>query len=404
MRFIEILQSSVKALVKNKRRTILTMLGIIIGIASVITIIALGKGFQNSVVQNLTQSESSDVVINILFQPRTRDLSNSSRSFYDMADLEMARAIEGVEKAEIGEMERGFTSINATTNKNELKDKSIALMLNTDAPKETILTGRTLNQADVDATSRVVLISKATGQDLFGDVESYLGRSVEIQGILHRIVGVYEGQPRTAVNLNANRFDIYMPKTTYEEYYAPKNSGNNLMLTIREGYVPKDVTDQVMEALEVRGSMKSEGTYMVFDMALMMEGIGNILTMITYFISAIAGISLLIAGVGVMNMMYISVSERTKEIGIRRALGATKSSVRNQFLLEGLTITLIGGAMGLLVGILISRIASQFLPFTAVVDTFSVLLTVIISSSIGLFFSVMPANSAAQKDLIDILR
>ena len=404
MRFIEILQSSVKALVKNKRRTILTMLGIIIGIASVITIIALGKGFQNSVVQNLTQSESSDVVINILFQPRTRDLSNSSRSFYDMADLEMARAIEGVEKAEIGEMERGFTSINATTNKNELKDKSIALMLNTDAPKETILTGRTLNQADVDATSRVVLISKATGQDLFGDVESYLGRSVEIQGILHRIVGVYEGQPRTAVNLNANRFDIYMPKTTYEEYYAPKNSGNNLMLTIRDGYVPKDVTDQVMEALEVRGSMKSEGTYMVFDMALMMEGIGNILTMITYFISAIAGISLLIAGVGVMNMMYISVSERTKEIGIRRALGATKSSVRNQFLLEGLTITLIGGAMGLLVGILISRIASQFLPFTAVVDTFSVLLTVIISSSIGLFFSVMPANSAAQKDLIDILR
>lgn len=404
MKFIEILQSSVKALVKNKRRTILTMLGIIIGIASVITIIALGKGFQNSVVQNLTQSESSDVVINILFQPRTRDLSNSSRSFYDMADLEMARAIEGVEKAEIGELERGFTSINATTNKNELKDKSIALMLNTDAPKETILTGRTLNQADVDATSRVVLISKATGQDLFGDVESYLGRSVEIQGILHRIVGVYEGQPRTAVNLNANRFDIYMPKTTYEQYYAPKNSGNNLMLTIREGYVPKDVADQVMEALEVRGSMKSEGTYRVFDMALMMEGIGNILTMITYFISAIAGISLLIAGVGVMNMMYISVSERTKEIGIRRALGATKSSVRNQFLLEGLTITLIGGAMGLLVGILISRIASQFLPFTAVVDTFSVLLTVIISSSIGLFFSVMPANSAAQKDLIDILR
>ncbi|UUM12758.1 ABC transporter permease [Clostridiaceae bacterium HFYG-1003] len=404
MRFIEILLSSVKALVKNKRRTILTMLGIIIGIASVITIIALGKGFQNSVVQNLTQSESSDVVINILFQPRTRDLSNSSRSFYDMADLEMARAIEGVEKAEIGELERGFTSINATTNKNELKDKSIALMLNTDAPKETILTGRTLNQADVDATSRVVLISKATGQDLFGDVESYLGRSVEIQGILHRIVGVYEGQPRTAVNMNANRFDIYMPKTTYEQYYAPKNSGNNLMLTIREGFVPKDVADQVMEALEVRGSMKSEGTYMVFDMALMMEGIGNILTMITYFISAIAGISLLIAGVGVMNMMYISVSERTKEIGIRRALGATKSSVRNQFLLEGLTITLIGGAMGLLVGILISRIASQFLPFTAVVDTFSVLLTVIISSSIGLFFSVMPANSAAQKDLIDILR
>ena len=150
--------------------------------------------------------------------------------------------------------------------------------------------------------------------------------------------------------------------------------------------------------------MRSEGAYQVFDMALMMDGIGNILTMVTYFISAIAGISLLIAGVGVMNMMYISVSERTKEIGIRRALGATKSSVRNQFLLEGLAITMIGGLTGLLLGVVVSSVASNFLPFPAVVDLFSVLLTVIISSAIGLFFSVMPANSAAQKDLIDILR
>lgn len=403
MKLTEIFRSSLKALVKNKRRTVLTMLGIIIGIASVITIMALGKGFQNSVIQNLTQTESNDVVINILFQPNDLNLRDSSLAFYDTSDLELAQTTPGVEKAAVGELDRGFTTIEAVT-QTDTKNKRISLRLNTQKPAEKIIAGRTLDEADNESASRTVIISKATGEELFGSMSSVIGRSVEIGSVLHRVVGVYEGQPRGMGNFSTNRFDIYMPQKTYEQYYAPKNTGNNLMLTIAPGQVPKDVADAVLKKLELHGSMKEEGTYMVFDLALMMEGIGNILTMITYFISAIAGISLLIAGVGVMNMMYISVSERTKEIGIRRALGATKHSVRNQFLLEGLAITLIGGFMGLLLGIAVSEFASQFIPFKAVVDLSSVLLTVIISGSIGLFFSVMPANAAARKDLIDIIR
>lgn len=403
MKLTEIIRSSLKALVKNKRRTVLTMLGIIIGIASVITIMALGKGFQNSVIQNLTQTESNDVVINILFQPNDQNLVNSSISFYDTSDLELAQSTPGVEKAVVGELDRGFTQIEAMTQLDG-KNKNIQLFLNTAFPAEKLTAGRNLDEADNEAAARVVIISRATGEELYGNFSTFVGQSVEIGSVLHQVVGVYEGQPRGFGNFNPNRFDIYMPEKTYEQYYAPKNSGNNLMLTIAPGQIPKDVAESVLKKLELHGSMKEEGSYMVFDLAIVMEGIGNILSMITYFISAIAGISLLIAGVGVMNMMYISVSERTKEIGIRRALGATKHSVRNQFLLEGLAITLIGGFLGLFMGIVVSEVVSQFIPFKAVVDISSVILTVVISGSIGLFFSVMPANAAAQKDLIDIIR
>jgi putative ABC transport system permease protein len=131
---------------------------------------------------------------------------------------------------------------------------------------------------------------------------------------------------------------------------------------------------------------------------------GSLLRNITYFIGAVAGISLFIAGVGVMNMMYISVSERTKEIGIRRAMGATKRSIRAQFLLEGVMLTLSGGIVGYLLGMGLAYGIGSLLEVPISVDLFTIMLAVGVSSGIGLAFSVMPAAAAAKKDLIDILR
>lgn len=141
-----------------------------------------------------------------------------------------------------------------------------------------------------------------------------------------------------------------------------------------------------------------------YDSSEMMEQIGSTLNMITLFISAVASISLFIAGVGVMNMMYISVSERTKEIGIRRSLGATRRSIQWQFLLEGIAITTLGGLVGYLAGIGIAFAVSRFLPFSAIVDLETALVSVSVSIIIGLVFSVFPARSAARKNVVEILR
>jgi putative ABC transport system permease protein len=164
------------------------------------------------------------------------------------------------------------------------------------------------------------------------------------------------------------------------------------------------VTTAAIDEMKASGSVKDLGNYEVYDTAALTDGIGQVLSTITYFISAVAGISLFIAGVGVMNMMYISVSERTKEIGIRRALGATRNAIRLQFLLEGITLTLIGGIIGYIVGMILAYVIGNAVSIPVSVDLFTVLLAVGVSSGIGLIFSVMPASEAAKKDLIDILR
>ncbi|HAR0239289.1 TPA: ABC transporter permease, partial [Enterococcus faecium] len=179
---------------------------------------------------------------------------------------------------------------------------------------------------------------------------------------------------------------------------------SSLTLTLEEGVEPDKVTSKVINQLKEKGSLKHLGEYEVLDTAMLTKGIGQILSTITYFITAVAGISLFIAGVGVMNMMYISVSERTKEIGIRRALGATRKSIMLQFLLEGLILTLSGGLIGYLLGMALAYSVGSLIKVNVSLDLFTILLAVGVSSVIGLVFSVMPASEAAKKDLIDILR
>ena len=173
---------------------------------------------------------------------------------------------------------------------------------------------------------------------------------------------------------------------------------------MKKGTRPDEVTNKVLDKLKKSGSMRQQGSYRSFDTAILSKGIGKVLSTITYFITAVAGISLFIAGVGVMNMMYISVSERTKEIGIRRALGATQRSIMIQFLIEGVLLTFTGGVIGYFIGMILAYGIGSLMKIHVTVDLFTIVVAVGVSTLIGLIFSVMPAREAAKKDLIDILR
>ncbi|WP_049067844.1 ABC transporter permease, partial [Enterococcus faecium] len=199
-------------------------------------------------------------------------------------------------------------------------------------------------------------------------------------------------------------FILYLKLCNRTYYFKSEKDTSSLTLTLEEGVEPDKVTSKVINQLKEKGSLKHLGEYEVLDTAMLTKGIGQILSTITYFITAVAGISLFIAGVGVMNMMYISVSERTKEIGIRRALGATRKSIMLQFLLEGLILTLSGGLIGYLLGMALAYSVGSLIKVNVSLDLFTILLAVGVSSVIGLVFSVMPASEAAKKDLIDILR
>lgn len=392
-------RSSLRAILKNKKRSLLTMFGIVIGIAAVIAILSIGRGFERDTIQSITQGETDEVTVEVQYSPADTMMYSANVNFFNDHDLQLASNIDGVEKAEYLQYETD-TYYSELQVKNKKVNKEIKLVSKSE---EEPLVGRPLSKYDNDVLNRVTMIDSITAEALYGSPEKALYQGLELEGQLFQIVGVFAGTEQSSM-FSMPESNILVPKKAYEQYKSQTQDQGALSLTLENGANPGDVTTALVDVLEENGSQKDQGEYQVFDTALLTEGVGQILSTITYFIGAVAGISLFIAGVGVMNMMYISVSERTKEIGIRRALGATRGAIRMQFLLEGMTLTLIGGVVGYLLGMALAYIIGGFVNISVSVDLFTVLLAVGVSTGIGLVFSVMPASEAAKKDLIDILR
>ncbi|MDR0920983.1 MAG: ABC transporter permease [Lactobacillales bacterium] len=400
MKLHVIWKSSLKALLKNRRRSILTMLGIVIGIASVITILSLGRGFERYTIRSLTQTDSKEIIKEVWFTPTGNTSSNID--FFQEIDLQQVKNIDGVKDARfpVAEQTTLYKDVNIKG-----KSKNLAIEL-ADMSGQQLLDGRDLTTSDNELKNRVAVVDEVTAKKFYPDPKKAIGYGVEVDGQLFKIVGVFKKDDSSTSGLTfGGSSNIYIPRETYKSYF-PNQKGQrySIEVVVKEGAPAKDVMQKVVEHLETAGTMRSFGEYQTFDVGDEANGISKVLSILTYFISAIAGISLLIAGVGVMNMMYISVSERTKEIGIRRALGATQRDIKWQFLLEGITLSVTGGIVGYLFGMVTAVIISTFLPFSVAPDLFTIVISLGVSTFIGVIFSLMPAAAAARKDLIDILK
>ncbi|WJW76948.1 ABC transporter permease [Enterococcus faecium] len=392
-------RSAWQAIKNNRKRSILTMIGIIIGISSVITILAIGRGFEKDTIKNLTKSDSKNVEIQLNFTPNDTSLYDTNTDFFQDADLSIIGNVEGVKKVDYSKIDEEQIYKDLII-KGKKTNKQIKLI---GSEGEKVSIGRNLTSQDSELSNKVAAIDSVTAKELFDTSEQALGKGIEIEQELFRIVGVFPGEEQDNL-FSLSNINIEIPKATYHYYFKSEKDTSSLTLTLEEGVEPDKVTSKVINQLKEKGSLKHLGEYEVLDTAMLTKGIGQILSTITYFITAVAGISLFIAGVGVMNMMYISVSEQTKEIGIRRALGATRKSIMLQFLLEGLILTLSGGLIGYLLGMALAYSVGSLIKVNVSLDLFTILLAVGVSSVIGLVFSVMPASEAAKKDLIDILR
>ncbi|GAB7391687.1 ABC transporter permease [Lactococcus garvieae] len=391
-------RSAWRAIKKKRKRSILTMLGIIIGISSVITILAVGRGFEKDTVKNLSKGKSKDIEIQLNFIPSDTSTYDMNTDFFKDEDLSIVKNIEGVKKVDYTKLDEEEIYKDLVIN-GKKKNKQINLVK---SEGEKTFLGRQLTSQDNQILNKVALIDENTAKELFSNANNALGNGIEIDGQIFRIVGIFPGDSQDS--LFSSSVNIEIPKNTYEFYFKTNKNASSLTVTLDDGVSPDKVTSKIINILKEKGTLRNSGDYDVLDTSMLTEGIGKILSTITYFITAIAGISLFIAGVGVMNMMYISVSERTKEIGIRRALGATRNSIRLQFLMEGLILTVSGGGIGYLFGMVFAYIVGSLIKVHVSIDAFTILLSVGISSVIGLVFSVMPASEAAKKDLIDILR
>lgn len=393
-----IMKNAYLSLRQNTRRSLLTMTGIIIGISSVITILSLGRGFEAYTVKNLTDSNDKNVRVDISFEPTNiSQFQNNKMHFFSDEDLNFVRQVEGVEKVEYAKQDQSISNIDIFV-RNKKTTKSLGF---SKLEKDPIILGRKITHLDEDTHQKVVLITEDTAKDINQDIKKVLGSGLDLKGKLYQIIGIYEGGKSEVFDMTP---DIKVPKGTYQYYENAQDNPSQIKITVADNFKPSNISQKVIKKLENIGSSRNFGKYTTFDMTVLTDGIGKVLKILTYFVSSIAGISLFIAGVGVMNMMYTSVSERTKEIGVRRSVGARRVDIRTQFLAEGLMLTVSGGLIGYILGYLVALAISLVLPFKVFPDFLTIILTITITVVIGLLFSITPANMAARKDLVEILR
>lgn len=392
-RLSNILIVSLRSIMKNKRRNIFTMIGIIIGIAAVITIMALGNGFKKTANEQFSDSGASKDAALISFMQST-DADIKTEPFAP-SDIQLAEREKGVEKAQIKkDKDQAFTAKVTNSRKNGnaniyVKDQ----FSNVDE-------GHGFNQGDNAIENKVVTIDRKLAEDLFDKPKKAVGQSLFINGQGFKIVGITTGDgfENNVVHMPTQTLEHYLPNLTQD--FA------QLEVKIEDGYNKKEVGERVAKVLSKKGSGQAAGSYQYSDMEEMMKGISKIFDGITYFVAAVAGISLFIAGIGVMNVMYISVAERSEEIAIRRAFGAKARDIEIQFLVESVVLCLIGGIIGLLLGIGIASLVDVVTPdyIKSAVSLGSVLLAVGVSTLIGIIFGWIPARAAAKKELIDIIK
>ncbi|CAG7914738.1 ABC transporter permease [Mammaliicoccus sciuri] len=385
-----IISVSLKSIMKNKRRNIFTMIGIIIGIAAVITIMSLGNGFKKTASDEFADTGASKGQAMISFMPE--NMEGSKENPFDKQDIELVKQIDGITDAKIKEDDSQSYGAKMT-NSQKQSDINIFKKDHVDNASE----GKGFTQSDNELKEKVVTIDQTIAKKAFkGDA---IGKTLFIDDQGFKIVGIVNNPMyENTVNMPSETFNRYMGDLSQE---LPQ-----LELKVDNDDNKKEIANKAAKLLNKRGSGMSEGSYQYSDMEEIMKSITQVFDAITYFVAAVAGISLFIAGIGVMNVMYISVAERTEEIAIRRAFGAKGRDIEIQFLIESIVLCLIGGIIGLIIGILISKLVEAVTPdmVQSVVSLGSILLAVGVSTLIGIVFGWIPARSASKKELIDIIK
>jgi putative ABC transport system permease protein len=264
--------------------------------------------------------------------------------------------------------------------------------------------GRNLTNNDDLLNDRVIVVAEQTLKNNFDNIDELVGGIATINGIAFEVVGIKKAPPEEEISFFDMGGDIKIPKKTYDKYFSGLKKVEGLTSTLKKD---SDVKASIKEIENTLNSIEGnviKGKYQIIDTSGVVNLLGGVLNTITMFIASVAGISLFIAGIGLMNMMYTSVSERTREIGIKRALGARKKDIRKEFLIEGIVITMVGGVVGYILGIIIANIISMYFKLVITPSLFTSLLAIGISIIIGLASSFIPARKASNANTVDILK
>lgn len=386
MSFKNTIKMSLKSILANKMRTFLTMLGIIIGVFSVIVIVSLGQGAKADVTSSMESMGTNLMSIYVYGEKVKLDVEN----------LEEMEALDGILRLS-PEMNTNGTVKYGLENYDDIRingiDKNYIEIQNFNIGK-----GRSLTDVDIDYRNQVALIGYKTAEKLFKKFDP-IGREIFVQGEKYTVVGVLE-KKKSSMFGDYNDV-ILIPYTTAIRKFNIGSIGSLVLQTdkdVEAEVVKKDIEDYLTETL------KDEDAYYIYSQEQMMDEFNEISTMLTIVLGGIAGISLLVGGIGIMNIMLVTVTERTREIGIRKAIGARRINIMIQFLIESSVISCIGGFIGTVLGIVVNRIICGYIGIDPVVNMEVIAASFGFSLFVGIFFGVYPAGKASKLKPVDALR
>lgn len=386
-----------------KFRIFLTMIGIIIGIASVSAILAIGEGVKKEATSSIEKSSLNKITIEYHEGFETDEVI--SRPF-EKSDIAEIKKVPGVQKVEENDQNQMFAmnDFEEVSYFNRYSGTEFKKYDEKDRTRKAFL-GRNINPIEGKTNKRIIFLSYQVAEELFKEPEKALGKAVKLKGELFEVVGIGE-------EVNMEDFEISLgameeiqedisivPARAIREVKKAGDDIENISVFLEPGKDKDEVISEVKEKLyELHPDIKGE--YEEFNFQEMIDSMQKVISSITLFVAFAAGISLLVGGIGVMNIMYVSVTERKREIGIRRAIGAKPRSIMLQFLVEAIFITVIGGVIGIILGYIIAIVAGQFMPITPVMTVSNFLGASSISVITGLIFGIIPASKASKLDPI----
>jgi putative ABC transport system permease protein len=408
MRLKDTVKTSLRGLTSHKTRSVLTMLGIIIGIASVIMMMSLGKGAEGLILGQLSSFGPQTLFIRPGGgNPSGGPPNQSQQQALKYSDYQAIIKLPSVAEATPILMVSGTVSYQ--------ENSSVPQILATtpesfDLNNIDVAEGRLFDSTDVEGATRVVVLGYKVAQDLFNGSDA-LGKTISIKRQDFTVIGVLPYRGASLLSDLDN--SVYLPITTAQRSLSGVNNVNYIMVKAK-GDVDL-AADDIRFLLRDRHKIDNPTADTRFDDFLVMTQVqalntfGAVSTALTLFLSAIASISLVVGGIGIMNIMLVSVTERTREIGLRKAVGASQGDIQAQFLIEATALTTLGGAIGIAIGIGISFLASLIIAgFTSdwrfVVPVSAVLWAFGVASLVGVVFGFYPARKAARLDAIEALR
>ncbi len=387
---------ALKSIWSNRLRSFLTMLGIIIGVAAVIILVGIVNGEMSYMTESFASMGTNRITVNIT---NLRSRSVNVDEMYDFFEEQSQYFSYMSPTVTVGATVKVGNENSTTTKTTGVSEDYLSIL------DEKLLSGRFIQYADIAARQKVAVIGYYIATTYYDSAEAAIGQKISVNGEKYEIVGVIERQTSASDELSAGGSDdtLYVPYTAAVKL-SRNGSVGSYTFCVRDDYVDQATTIKTYIEDYLYTIFKDDDLYTVTAMSELLDSMNEMIGTMSMMLGGIASISLLVAGVGVMNIMLVSVTERTREIGIRKALGAKRRTILSQFVIEAAVTSSLGGFIGIAVGFVGTSAAGKIMGIDASPTFLSVLVSFMVSVMIGLIFGYLPARRAAALNPIDALR